>query len=369
MRAVVSDVLPDVTSGGEPRVVPFVGLTIAGAVAKALSRLVAMATLLFVPVAGAEDRHADRDYADRKEVRAFVSELALDTSFTEAGLLTVFKQAEYQQSIIDAISRPAEKTMMWDEYQDIFLTERRIGSGREFMMQYQDALVRAERAYGVPPVIVAAVIGVETMYGRYRGRYRVLDALTTLAFDYPPRASFFRRELKEFILLAREEKQLITDLKGSYAGAMGYGQFISSSYRRYAVDFDGDDVRDIWENPVDAIGSVANYLAEHGWVREDAIAVRIDPGQADMTSFNVSLKPTSTLGVFQSAGVNVSGAADREVSPMRLQGKEGDEYWLGFTNFYVITRYNHSKLYAMAVFQLSEALRHPDTLVGQFRQH
>ncbi len=331
---------------------------------KALPRLFALASLAFSSVSSADD-----GYTQREEVRAFVSELAADGGFTESGLLTVFKQAQYQQSIIDAISRPAEKTMMWDRYQDIFLTERRIGSGREFMMQHRDALVRAEEAYGVPPVIVAAIIGVETMYGRYRGNYRVLDALTTLAFDYPPRASFFRRELKEFILLAKEEKQLITDLKGSYAGAMGYGQFIPSSYRHYAVDFDGDSIRDIWENPVDAIGSVANYLAQHGWVREDTIAVRIDPGQSDRESFNVSLKPTSTLGAFQGAGVKVSGPAHREVSPMRLQGKEGDEHWLGFTNFYVITRYNHSKLYAMAVFQLSESLRHPDTLAGQIRKH
>ena len=192
----------------------------------------------------------------------------------------------------------------------------------------------------------------------------MLDALTTLAFDYPPRASFFRRELHEFILLAREEDQVITELKGSYAGAMGYGQFIPSSYRRYAVDFDADGVRDIWDNPVDAIGSVANYLSEHGWGKGQSIAVKVAARGMDAVLFNVDLKPTSTLGEFQKLGISVQGRADVAVSPMRLLGKRGDEYWLGFENFYVITRYNHSKLYAMAVFQLSEALRDPETLLG-----
>ncbi len=304
------------------------------------------------------------DYSDRDEVRVFATDLAEAEGFKVEGLLALFRQAEYKQNIIDAISRPAEKTLSWDEYQDIFLTRRRVTAGREFMMQYQDALKQANDTYGVPPVIIASVIGVETMYGRNRGSYRVLDALTTLAFDYPPRASFFRRELHEFILLAREEDQVITELKGSYAGAMGYGQFIPSSYRRYAVDFDADGVRDIWDNPVDAIGSVANYLSEHGWGKGQSIAVKVAARGMDAVLFNVDLKPTSTLGEFQKLGISVQGRADVAVSPMRLLGKRGDEYWLGFENFYVITRYNHSKLYAMAVFQLSEALRDPETLLG-----
>ncbi|MDG2071564.1 MAG: lytic murein transglycosylase B [Pseudomonadales bacterium] len=308
-----------------------------------------------------------QDYSERSEVKEFSAELAAQGEYTSAGLLTFFKQAEYKQSIIDAISRPAEKTLEWDGYQDIFLTERRVTAGVKFMLEHHQALARANKIYGVPPVIITAVIGVETMYGRHRGNYRVLDALTTLAFDYPPRATFFRKELQEFFLLVREEKQMITELKGSYAGAMGYGQFIPSSYRHYAVDFDDDGVRDIWNNPVDAIGSVANYLAEHGWAN-GRIAVKVNGAGIDAEVYNVALRPSTTIGALQSLGLDVDAASDAEVSPMKLIGKEGAEYWLGFKNFYVITRYNHSKLYAMAVFQLSEALRQSDNqLIGLSR--
>lgn len=308
-----------------------------------------------------------QNYSERSEVKEFSAQLAEQGEYTAAGLLTVFKQAEYKQSIIDAISRPAEKTLEWDGYQDIFLTERRVTAGVKFMYEHHRALARANKVYGVPPVIITAVIGVETMYGRHRGNYRVLDALTTLAFDYPPRATFFRKELQEFFLLVREEKQMITELKGSYAGAMGYGQFIPSSYRHYAVDFDDDGVRDIWNNPVDAIGSVANYLAEHGWAN-GPIAVKVNGAGIDADLYNVALRPSTTIGNLQSLGLDVDAASDAEVSPMMLIGKDGAEYWLGFKNFYVITRYNHSKLYAMAVFQLSEALRQPDSqLVGLSR--
>jgi membrane-bound lytic murein transglycosylase B len=328
------------------------------------SALLSMTVLSMALLLSAEPVVAG-DYAERDEVQQFAQELADSSEFTVPGLLTVFRQAEYKQSIIDAISRPAEKTLKWDEYQDIFLTEKRINAGRDFIMTHQEALKQARETYGVPPVIIAAVIGVETMYGRYRGNYRVLDALTTLAFDYPPRASFFRGELKEFIRLVKEEEQAITELKGSYAGAMGYGQFIPSSYRRYSVDFDEDGVRDIWNNPVDAIGSVANYLAEHGWGRDQTVAIQVEGHKLQDELFNVSLKPSSTVGEFQALGVPIKGQANAEISPMRLVGKSGNEFWLGYKNFYVITRYNHSKLYAMAVFQLSEALKHPDTMIGQ----
>ena len=305
------------------------------------------------------------NYSERPEVREFAASLAATEGLKLTDLLSIFEEAEYQQNIINAISRPAEKTLSWDEYQDIFLTETRIFAGRFFMMQHQKELDLAHQTYGVPPDIIAAVIGVETMYGRHMGNYRVLDALTTLTFDYPPRAEFFRRQLYEYFILVKEENLVITDLKGSYAGAMGYGQFIPSSYRHYAVDFDGDGKRDIWNNPVDAIGSVANYLSEHGWNKGHSIAVQVNAGKVDSTLFNVSLKPSSTLGEFQKLGVDVTGHPDSEISPMKLLGKKGNEYWLGFHNFYVITRYNHSKLYAMAVFQLGEALRRRGSLIGQ----
>jgi membrane-bound lytic murein transglycosylase B len=312
-------------------------------------------TLLVVPVT----THAV-DYVDRAEVQTFVKGLAAQESFNERDLLTVFRNAEYKQSIIDAITRPAERTLTWSKYQDIFLTERRTAAGLEFMEKNRVALEAAYQAYGVPPIIVTAIIGVETMYGKITGNYRVLDALSTLSFDYPPRSKFFKRELGEFILLAREEKKMITELKGSYAGAMGMGQFIPSSYRAYAVDFDGDGFRDIWNNPADAIGSVANYLAKHGWQRDKRITFEISAVNLPADVFNVSLKPSKSIAELRALGLaDDLKHLDEEqaVSPMVLNGKDGEEFWIGLNNFYVITRYNHSKLYAMAVFQLSETLR------------
>ena len=324
-------------------------------------------TLMMIMVVQGFSAFAE-SYADREDVKKFADELAELGSFTSSGVLTVFRQAEYKQKIIDAISRPAERTLDWGEYQDIFLTKSRVSNGRSFMETYKDALSRARKEFGVPPVIITAVIGVETMYGRYLGNYRVLDALTTLAFDYPKRSRFFRRELREFFILVQEDNHIIMELKGSYAGAMGYGQFIPSSYRRYAVDFDYDGVKDIWNNPVDAIGSVANYLSEHGW-KKGQIAVQVDADDVAESVFNVSLRPSSTVVEMQRLGVKVNSEPNVSVSPMKLLGKDGAEYWLGFNNFYVITRYNHSKLYAMAVFQLSEALRKSvtDQNVGSYR--
>jgi membrane-bound lytic murein transglycosylase B len=280
--------------------------------------------------------------------------------FDEDVLQALFAQAKYKQSIIDAISRPAERTLTWNKYQDIFLTTSRVSKGLQFMRENSIALAAAEKKYGVPPVVITSIIGVETLYGRRKGNYRVIDSLSTLAFDYPARAKFFRSELREFLYLVREEGQDARNPLGSYAGAMGYGQFISSSYRNYAVDFDNDGVRDIWNNPVDAIGSVANYLAEHGWKAGKLVTVVVSKPTVETTDvFNVSLKPTSTVAEMSSIGVRTHVGLDDGtiVSPMLLNGKGGEEYWLGLQNFYVITRYNHSKLYAMAVFQLSERLK------------
>ena len=300
--------------------------------------------------------------ARRDDVENFITELVEEEGFDRKVLSDVFSQAQYKQKIVDAISRPAERTLNWREYQDIFLTKRRSKEGKEFIREHQATLDRAYKKYGVPPEIVAAIIGVETMYGSITGSYRVIDSLSTLAFDYPPRGKFFRSELKQFFMLAREEGQNPLEPKGSYAGAMGYGQFISSSYRAYAVDFDDDGIRDIWHNPVDAIGSVANYLSRHGWHKDAVITQRVEVKAADEaldSLFNVDLKVSSSVGKLSSMGVKLSSSLDSEtmVSPMRLLGKQGYEYWLGLHNFYVITRYNHSKLYAMAVFQLSERLK------------
>ena len=301
------------------------------------------------------------DFVSRPEVQEFVRELAAESDFDERELLSILSQAEYQQSVIDSISRPAEKQLTWAEYQDIFLTAERTRAGVEFMSEHWAVLQEARKVYGVPPEIVTAIIGVETMYGEISGDYRVLDALTTLAFDYPPRSRLFRDQLKQLIRLVREEDMQITDLKGSYAGAMGLGQFIPSSYRHYAIDFDGDGLRDIWHNPTDAIGSVANYLHEHGWERDAGIALPVEAvGGVPQDVFNRSLEPGKSIAELEASGMIVESAVlDREqqVTPMRLAGKQGDEFWLGLRNFYVITRYNHSELYAMAVYQLSQSLK------------
>lgn len=302
----------------------------------------------------------DSGYLAKPEVRAFISEM-VDEGFEREFLERAFEAAQYQQNIIDSISRPAERTLTWATYQDIFLSKRRADAGTAFIAEHMATFERAEQTYGVPVHVIAAIIGVETFYGRITGKHRVIDSLSTLAFDYPPRSKFFRSELKEFFRLVREEQQDPITPLGSYAGAMGYGQFISSSYRHYAVDFDGDGIRDIWNNPVDAIGSVANYLSRHGWQANEAIIepARLDKEIIDPALFNQSLKPYSTLGELAKAGVSIDLDldADTAVTPTRLMGKEGEEYWIGLKNFYVITRYNHSKLYAMAVFQLSERIK------------
>lgn len=317
-----------------------------------------MRSWVFIALVACASASAD-SYSEREDVVAFAHEMATKHGFEAVELLTVLGKAQYQQSIIDAISRPAEKTLTWAEYRKIFLTSSRIQRGQEFARQHSDALVRAEAQFGVPAKVIVAVLGVETLYGKIKGGYRVLDALVTLGFDYPPRAAFFRRELGEFLLLAREEKLPLESLVGSYAGAMGYGQFIPSSYRAYAIDFSGDGVKDIWDNPTDAIGSIAAYLSKHGWRRGEQVTVNVSGEMApDDVLLDVSLKPYTDVAQVRKSGVRLADslASDAGVTLMHLRGGQGDEYWVGFHNFYVITRYNHSKLYAMAVFQLGEAL-------------
>lgn len=299
------------------------------------------------------------DYSEKKELQQFVRELVVEHGFDESSLYGIFDQAVYKQTVIDAISKPAEKALQWKEYRNIFLTSRRIENGVRFWQSNLEVLARAEEIYGVPASVIVAVIGVETLYGQRMGNYRVLDSLTTLAFDYPPRGAFFRRQLKEFLLLVREGNHDITKLLGSYAGAMGYGQFIPSSYRQFAIDFDDDGIRDIWLNPVDAIGSVANYLQQHGWRKGEPISsrARVSGDQFDHL-FNRDLKPNMTVKELIMKGVVPVDRFDERLkaTPIKLTGKHGSEYWLGLYNFYVITRYNHSKLYAMAVYQLSREL-------------
>lgn len=307
---------------------------------------------------------AHADYSSREDVREYINELIVTHGFAEAELRELFSHAQRKQSILDAIARPAERSLKWYEYRRIFLQQLRIEQGLEFWANNESVLAEAEKTYGVAPEYVVAIIGVETRYGRVAGSYRVVDALSTLAFDYPPRATFFRRELTEYLLLAREEGMNPLDLLGSYAGAMGYGQFIPSSYRAYAVDFDGDGLRDIWGNETDAIGSVANYFSRHGWQNKGAVVVRVEVSgdQLDRLA-NTSLNLQHTVGELQRLGLKLEASvadaafADRKAALFKMELEDHAEYWLGLNNFYVITRYNRSQLYALAVYQLSQAIK------------
>jgi len=301
---------------------------------------------------------ASADYESRADVVGFIDGMVAEHGFAKGDLVELFAHVERKQAILDAIARPAEKTKAWHEYREIFVTEDRIAQGLEFWRQHRATLERAEAQFGVPPDVIVAIIVVETRYGRNTGSYRVADALTTLAFDYPPRSPFFRKELAQFLLLAREEGVDPLSLTGSYAGAMGYGQFIPSSFRSYSIDFDGDGKRDIWKNPVDAIGSVANYFNRHGWRSDGAVVVRAEPvdARAD-TIANGELALDQTVGKIRGLGVSMPAYPDEEPALLlKLDGDGGPEYWVGLHNFYVITRYNRSAMYALAVHQLGESI-------------
>ncbi len=292
-------------------------------------------------------------------VDEFIAEMTRDYGFASEQLRDLFKQAERKQAILDAISRPAERVKPWKEYRPIFLTDSRVAQGVDFWRESEAALSRAEAEYGVPAEIIVAIIGVETFYGRNTGSHRVIDALSTLGFDYPPRQPFFRQQLKEFLLLTREEQVDPLTLKGSYAGAMGLPQFMPSSFRAYAVDFDGDGHIDIWNNPTDAIGSAASYFKQHGWAAGEPVVARAKvSGERFEEGLTVGLESQKNAGEMRALGwqFDKSVADQTAVTAFRLEGAEGDEYWLGLPNFYVITRYNRSVMYAMAVHQLSQLL-------------
>ncbi len=299
------------------------------------------------------------DYEGSPQVAQLVAEMTRDYGFASEQLFGLFQQVQRKQAILDAISKPAEKVRPWSEYRPIFLTEARISKGVAFWNTYADALARAERDYGVPAQVIVAIIGVETQYGGNTGSWRGLDALSTLCFDYPPRSPFFCKELKELLLLAREEQIDPLTLTGSYAGAMGLPQFMPSSFRNFAVDFDGDGHIDIWKNPVDAIGSVASYFSRHGWVTGEPVVsrARVHGEHAD-EGLTVGLDPVKNVGELRALGWASNDALrdDVPVTAFRLDGADGAEYWLGLPNFYVITRYNRSAMYAMAVHQLSDEL-------------
>jgi membrane-bound lytic murein transglycosylase B len=299
------------------------------------------------------------DYQDSPQVSEFIAEMNRDYGFAAEQLGRLFAEVQRKQAILDAISRPAEKVKPWKDYRPIFITDSRIARGVDFWREHEATLARAEAEYGVPAQVIVAIIGVETFYGGNTGSYRVVDALSTLAFDYPPRAPFFRKELREFLMLSREEQVDPMTLKGSYAGAMGLPQFMPSSFRAYAVDFDGDGHINIWTNPVDAIGSVASYFKRHGWLPGEPVASRATvAGEQVEQGLSAGLDPQLNVDELRRLGWSSRDTLDGEmpVTAFRLEGAEGDEYWLGLPNFFVITRYNRSVMYAMAVNQLAELL-------------
>ena len=297
-------------------------------------------------------------YIQRQTMKDFIDEMVRKHDFSSVDLVALFSKVRPRPEIIRAMNNPAE-AKPWHQYRRIFLTESRIRGGLEFWRKHAATLTRAERVYGVPPEYIVAIIGVETRYGRYTGRYPVIEALTTLAFDYPKRSRFFRRELEQYLLLTREEKIDPLSLKGSYAGAMGGPQFIASSYRRYAVDFDNDGRRDLLGNYADMIGSVANYFRTHGWRRDAPVTVRANiTGTRFRSLLTMGIRPHTSIWRLRRYGVvpRTPLPAHAVAALIELKTANGHEYWLGLNNFYVITRYNHSPLYAMAVHQLAREI-------------
>ena len=296
----------------------------------------------------------------RPEVKEFISHMSDAYGFKKRALRKLLKSADSQPAIIDAMSKPAEKAKLWYEYRPIFLTERRIREGTEFWVAHRQALDEASIKSGVAPEYLAAILGVETYYGRLTGTYRVLDALVTLSFDFPPREKFFRDELEQFLLLTRDAHLDPKTLKGSYAGAMGAPQFMPSNYRRYAVDADANGRIDLWNDWPDVCASVGNYLKEHGWNAGEPVLdeATVDPDKAgDLDGRKLVL--SETVGSLAAKGVSFEAALPPEAPAILIAADEPDGiHWrVGYNNFFVITRYNHSALYAMAVYELAAAVK------------
>ena len=296
---------------------------------------------------------------DRKDIRAFVDSVTAEHDLDRSEVIQTLRAARRQDSILKAISRPAEKSKPWHEYRQIFINDQRITRGRRFMSEHRAALDRVSADTGVPATIIVAIIGVETNYGRITGSYRVLDALTTLAFDYPKRSEFFTRELEHFLLLTREENVDALTVKGSYAGAMGAAQFMPSSYRLYAADGNADGTRDLWNSWDDVFASIAHYFLAHGWQPGEPVAAAASADR--QTARNLESKiltPAYRLGFLKRQGVRFDTRLSNDdigtLLPYELS--EGKEHLVGFHNFFVITRYNRSRLYARSILDLGTAL-------------
>jgi len=302
---------------------------------------------------------AAEPYADRADVRAFVTDMADQHGFEPDRLVALFSKAKPDPIVLKAIAPPADPGVRsWRAYREHFVERTRIGRGLDFWHDHADALTRAEATYGVPAEIIVAIIGIESIYGRHAGNFQTFNALTNLSFDYPPRAKRFRRELEALLLLAREEDRDPWSYRGSYAGAIGMVQFMPSSMRHYAVDFDGDGRIDLTDDADDAIGSVARFLRAHGWLPGQLIALPVSVDGDPSALLAEGLRPWRLPAEMAFAGVQTSGIPAQPAALIEfVTPGEKTEYRLGFNNFYAITRYNQSSFYAAAVMDLAAVLR------------
>ena len=317
---------------------------------------------LFLSLSAQSAPPAQEPYGKREDVQGFIRQMAERHGFVEQELKFLFARARREPAILAAIEPPKNaKARSWLAYRARFVTDSRIAEGAEFWRRHAAALERAAREHGVPEEIIVAIIGVETVYGRQMGTWRVIDALSTLAFDYPPRAEFFRGELEQYLLYARDAGIDVFSVRGSYAGAIGIPQFMPGSYRRYAVDFDGDGTIDLRASPADAIGSVANFLVKHGWRRGERVHLpaRVT-GDAHRELVDAGIEPKTNLSEMKRYGVETRTDLALE-TPLALIELESPgaatEYRLGLRNFYVLTRYNRSVLYASAVYDLAQEIK------------
>ena len=296
-------------------------------------------------------------YDERDDVRIWTEHVAAKHQLSVDWVRGLLADSQYRPQVIANARRPAE-SRSWAWYRKIFITEDRIHRGRAYLKKHASLLEEAEQNYHVPPEVIAAIIAAESNFGRNTGKHPVLDALLTLGFDYPPRAEFFRKQLEELLLLKREAGLDLKLLKGSWAGALGQAQFIPSSYRNFSVDGDQDGRRDLWNSPADIIFSIANYFHQHHWRSNQPVAEKVhprDPGQMPLTD---GLKPDIQPAQLDEAGIVLQHPLAEAVAVHRFDGPSAQEYWVCHHNFYVITRYNHSALYALMIHQLSQALKH-----------
>jgi membrane-bound lytic murein transglycosylase B len=316
-------------------------------------------SMLILPLSVQAAKLDKGDYRYRADVENFIRKVAATSDYSEAELIELFSQVKNQRDLFERMDKPAEK-LEWHQYREIFLTDKRINAGIKFWKENRELISQVEKTFKVPAEIIVAIVGVETFYGVYKGKSPVFDTLVTFAFDYPKRAEFFTRELEQFLILTKENQLDTRAVMGSYAGAMGMPQFIASSYRNYALDGDGDGKANLFDSLADIMTSVANYFKKHGWVEGQPIAYPISL-QKKKTKIDIepAMNPNHIWKDLSAAGFKSKTPLDGDlkVALLKFEQQDHTEYWVGLQNFYVITRYNHSPLYAMAVYQLSQKLK------------